>query len=580
MTRALVTATLAVASLATSGLAQQRPPQGPAQASKAREDALDPSPVDPATDPDIAMFLNDYRNAPPRTESGKLVFRDILTKLGSADPVRPVKRGAVLNAITAVSYVTLAPGATARGRIRPGEREIFYTTAGIGRIAAAGKSHEVKDGIGFTLTPRFDFALVNTGKAPLAFYVRSEPMPDPASVGGSGTGPAPGGPAAGGGPDEGLVVIDRFANDRRIGAHWVHICNGGPNGMTLCTIAPHTMPQPHSHAGEEAWIMVRGDTILSLGKTLIRMHPGQAYKIPPTGLAAHSNLNMGDEPVEMLYMGPAARVTGAGSPAAAVDYGRLDNSPIDRTAGPDVDMYMGNWRDAYPRMVHGNLYVRDMLTALVGPDELHPTRKGAVLTNAQAVSHAMLEPGATAHPVEGELNGIQEVFVVDSGTGSITSGGRTVPLAKGMSFIVTPGLDFRLTATGDRYMTFYVVSETLPGGATPKAMVVVDDRGKPRTTTAWFDKERPLISAPDGLARYRTLTDVELKPMAMAQPYSSAKGVEEIWIATEGDVDMLFGKQLRRLPAGTAYRVPATGITAHANINLGDKPARFIRIVN
>src|SRR3989442_4870911 len=75
--------------------------------------------------------------------------------------------------------------------------------------------------------------------------------------------------------------------------------------MLLCTMAPYTIPQPHSHPGEECWIMVKGETMLSLGKTFQKMEPGQAYKIPPTGLAAHSNINFGTEPVEMIFLGPA-----------------------------------------------------------------------------------------------------------------------------------------------------------------------------------------------------------------------------------------------------------------------------------
>jgi hypothetical protein len=65
----------------------------------------------------------------------------------------------------------------------------------------------------------------------------------------------------------------------------------------------------------------------------------------------------------------------------------------------------------------------------------------------------------------------------------------------------------------------------------------------------------------------------------MSRPYSDGEGVEEIWIATDGDSDMLFGKELRKLPAGTAYRVPSTGITAHANINISGKPVHFIYFV-
>jgi len=47
-----------------------------------------------------------------------------------------------------------------------------------------------------------------------------------------------------------------------VGAHWAHIGNGGPAGLSLITIAPHTMPQPHSHPGEECWIMVEGESVL------------------------------------------------------------------------------------------------------------------------------------------------------------------------------------------------------------------------------------------------------------------------------------------------------------------------------
>jgi mannose-6-phosphate isomerase-like protein (cupin superfamily) len=381
--------------------------------------------------------------------------------------------------------------------------------------------------------------------------------------------------------------------------------------MNLCTIGPYSMPQPHSHPGEECWIMVKGETILSLGKKILRMTPGQAYKIPPTGITAHSNLNLGEEPVEMIFMGPAAQggvggrggrggQAGAAGQGAAVvpagqgvppagggrgggpsrDYARLDNSPINRATEQDVDMFMGNWHDAFPRIMHGNFYFRDMLTALQGPDSLHPRRKGAVLVNAEAVSYVMLEPGSTAHNVDGEMKGIQQTFVVNSGTGVITSGSQKSDLVKGMAFIITPGLDFRLTATGDKYMTFYAVSEKIPEGVTPKTTLqVVDNRGQATTTKAWVNIERPIVTKADGLIQYATLTQVEMNAMTMSRPYSDGQDVEEVWIATEGDSDMLFGKELRKLPAGTAYRVPSTGITAHANINTAPKTVKFMYMV-
>jgi mannose-6-phosphate isomerase-like protein (cupin superfamily) len=537
----------------------QRAPRTDQPQAAAREDALDPTPINPAGDPNVDLFINDWRKSPPRAMYGKLVFRDILTRLEGEDPLHPTKKGAVLVNITAISYATVDPGAAVSGRAQKGERQVFYATGGTGRIMVNSKSYDVYKGTGFTLTPAFDFKLTSTGKEPLTFYVRTEPLPSNYA------------------PSESLVVVQRFENDRRVGAHWAHINNGGPNGLTLINIAPRTMPQPHSHAGEECWIMVEGESVLSLGKQILRMTAGSAYKIPPTGITAHSNLNLGDEPVEMIFLGPAERAGGAAGP---VDYTRLDNGPYNRVTEQDIDMFMANWRDSFPRIMHGNLYVRDMLTALQGPDSLHPARKGAVLVNAEAVSYAMLEPGSSAHNVEGELKGIQQIFVVNSGTGVMTSGSKKVELSKDMAFCITPGLPFRLTATGDKYMSFYVVSEKIPQGFTPKTTLeVVDNRGKAPVTKAWVNRERPLITKADGLSQYGAVTQVEMNSMTMSRPYSADKGVEEIWIATDGDIDLLFGKELRKLPVGTAYRVPSTGITAHAKINTSGKTAKFIYLV-
>jgi hypothetical protein len=141
---------VAICFAAGTGFAQQAGRGGPG--GSAREDGLDPTPVDPATDPNIDMFINDWKNATPRTMYGHLAFRDILTKLEGPDPQHPTRKGAVLTAITAISYATLEPGAVASGRTEKGERQIFYASAGSGTITVNSKSWDVKDGVGFTLT--------------------------------------------------------------------------------------------------------------------------------------------------------------------------------------------------------------------------------------------------------------------------------------------------------------------------------------------------------------------------------------------------------------------------------------------
>ena len=524
-----------------------------------RADALDPSPIGSPTDPiDTSLWIGDYRNAKPRPQYGALQVRDILTDLNGADRLHPTRRGAVLETMHRISQASLAPGATAAGRAPQGDREVYYVAGGAGVITVNGKTHALREGGAFTLTPDFDFKLANTGKTPLTLYVRAEVLPDDFK------------------PTNDIVVVDRFNNDRRVGAHWAHICNGGPSGMLLCTIAPRTIPQPHSHPIEEVWLAVKGESILWLGKTARKMQPGQAYRIPPTGLAPHSNINLSTkEPVQLIYMGMVKRTE-----YPRKDYARLDDSPFKLNGEVDVDMYSGDWEDAFPRIVHGNLYVRDMLTALQGADDLHPTRKGAVLTKADAVSYAMLEPNSSAHKVDGELKGVQETFIVHSGAGYITQGTKRFELTKGKAFVITPGMDFKMTATGSSYLTFYVVTEKLPRGVNPAATLNVVDNSRAATvTTDWNNQERPLIAQKDGLAQFPAINAVELKSMAVARPHSAAKDVEEIWIATDNDVDMLFGKQLRRLPAGMAYKIPPTGITAAGNLNFTDKPAQFLKLV-
>ncbi|MBT4482312.1 MAG: hypothetical protein HOC71_01385, partial [Candidatus Latescibacteria bacterium] len=170
---------------------------------------------------------------------------------------------------------------------------------------------------------------------------------------------------------------------------------------------------------------------------------------------------------------------------------------------------------------------------------------------------------------------------VNSGTGMITSGTKNFTLKKGMAFILTPGLDFEIVATGDENMTFYVATEKIPAGFTPnKTLEVVNHRGEaPFMSVHWANIDRGIINQNNGMCQYSGFTEVKLDAMTIAQPHSHESGVEEIWIATDGDIELLFGKQLRKLPVGTAYRIPSTGKTAHANINATDGIIKLIHMM-
>src|SRR5689334_12090878 len=168
---------IAICLVAALGHAQPAP-RANQPAVTGRQDSLDPSPINPAVDPNIDMFLNNWKTSKPRSMYGHLVFHDILTRLEGPDAQHPTRKGAVLVNITAVSYATLEPGAVAAGKIKTGERQVFYASAGTGQLTVNSKSFDVRKGTGFTLASDLDFRLTSTGKEPLAFYVRTEPLPE------------------------------------------------------------------------------------------------------------------------------------------------------------------------------------------------------------------------------------------------------------------------------------------------------------------------------------------------------------------------------------------------------------------
>ena len=61
---------------------------------------------------------------------------------------------------------------------------------------------------------------------------------------------------------------------------------------------------------------------------------------------------------------------------------------------------------------------------------------------------------------------------------------------------------------------------------------------------------------------------------------SHQEGVEEIWIALKGDITLLLGKHLFKLPVGAAYKIPENGICAHANINASEKQIKLMHMMH
>jgi len=258
--------------------------------------------------------------------------------------------------------------------------------------------------------------------------------------------------------------------------------------------------------------------------------------------------------------------------AQTLDFTQLDAKPYNPETEPNIDMFISSWKESMPRHTHGSLIERDIFTKCEG-DPVFPTRKGAVLTELKRFSHATLVPLATTAPTT--LKGEQEIFYIDSGKGAIKTEGKTAELYEGVGVLIPPGVEYTMTNTGDKPLTMYIMVEPIPASFTPNNEIRISDvNTAPAITSSghWNNISRRLFKKSDGLAILVGMGPVINDAMTMNQPHSHEEGVEEIWFALKGDITILFGKQLRKLPIGSAYKIPANSTTPHANINVTDEP--------
>jgi len=266
-------------------------------------------------------------------------------------------------------------------------------------------------------------------------------------------------------------------------------------------------------------------------------------------------------------------VAAADAAAQTVDRTQLDPRPLDPEKDPDIDMYMGNWRESLPRHTHGSLIERDILTK---GDPLNPPRKGAVLRYAGRFTHAMLHAHASTTPTT--LDNEQEIFYILSGKGAITDGKSTAALHPGVGVLMPVGLEFVMTNTGDEPLTMYLVGDPVPPGFKPLAeMKVVDENKRPwnKGNPHWVGLSKPLFNSSAGLATIGNIITVRFDPMTMFHPHSHREGQEEVWTTVYGETYFLLGKEIRKQPPGTGYYIPPTGNTPHSNFNLSDDMAKL-----
>jgi len=261
---------------------------------------LDGNPYDPTKDPDIDMFMASWMESMPHHTHGSLIERDILTR---GDPLKPPRRGAVLEYVKRFTHGTLYAHSTTAPTTLKDEQEAYYIISGAGTVSGGGKTYDLFGGVCFLVPENLEFTMTNTGDEPLTMYIVCEPV------------------KPGFTPRTDIFVRNEQEVPFNSGVgHWSYqekdllVSSYGfstLHAVITLTLDPMTIGHPHFHVRgcEEVWTTISGMNIAWLGKEIRMQPPGTAYMIPQDGKTNHSNINESKtEQVKMLYFAVRADI--------------------------------------------------------------------------------------------------------------------------------------------------------------------------------------------------------------------------------------------------------------------------------
>ncbi|MFC1650130.1 hypothetical protein ACFL2X_01025 [Candidatus Latescibacterota bacterium] len=264
--------------------------------------------------------------------------------------------------------------------------------------------------------------------------------------------------------------------------------------------------------------------------------------------------------------------------AQAPDYSQLDPKPYDPATDPNIDMFISHWSESMPRHTHGSLIERDILTRS-DSDPLKPEKRGAVLKYLSKFTFASLAAKNSTTP--NTLSGEQYVFYVVSGMGKISAGGQTGELFDGVGVLMPSGIEYTITNLGDSQLNMYIIGEQTTADFVPnKEMLVRDENVMPINYSSghWSNIHTQLFRPGDGFSTISGMGPVWYAPMTICQPHTHSEGNEECWFALEGDITVLLGKQIRKLPPGTGFKNPPSGKHPYGPINNTDSMIKLFYV--
>lgn len=256
---------------------------------------IDGRAYNPEVDVNTDMFIDSWKFNRPRTEHGAIRVHDIFTENTSADPLKPEKKGAVLNVFSEYAWGVLEPGLSTTRETLKGEQKIFYFTGGEGEITGGSETVQFNGYTGVLIPDGLSFQIRNIGTESLSMLIVGEktykgfkPRKDMLVV------------------KEGEIPLSGSYS------HWNNInkpifdINSGMarlTGLNAVWLSPYTMGQLHASRGlgtDVLWLALEGDIWSVLGKKLYRLERGMAFKNPSDGKVYEGNINTTGHTIKLL----------------------------------------------------------------------------------------------------------------------------------------------------------------------------------------------------------------------------------------------------------------------------------------
>jgi mannose-6-phosphate isomerase-like protein (cupin superfamily) len=244
--------------------------------------------------------------------------------------------------------------------------------------------------------------------------------------------------------------------------------------------------------------------------------------------------------------------------------GAASNPTSNEELGVDIDRFIGRASDSPTHLSHGLLLTHSMLHA---GNPSHPGSHAAVLEYHKDLSTATLLPKNRTPTV---TLPDQFIFYIQSGQGRLDDGKQYWDLRENIAVLIPPNAPHRFVNDSDKPLNMIMVTWT-PTAPPRQDILVRDINLLPwcEETVHWNNTSKCVFSGADGLFQSERMLMVMLQPHAMSQPHSHPPGMEEVWtMVTPGTTWILVGSELREISQDTAYLVPPTNETEHANLNL------------